>query len=307
MNVRTALIGADWGTSNLRVFRFDAAGAVIEQREAPCGIGAIRDGAFESALMAQIASWLPKDGPPPPIVLCGMIGSQQGWAEAAYVPCPADTALLARRLLPLATAAGPAWIVPGLSLTRPDGLHDVMRGEETQILGALDAHISGLVITPGTHSKWVRVAGGRIETFRTFMSGEVFAILCAHSILGRLMQGREPDEAAFRLGVSRALEDPALLSLLFSARAEGLFGALPPTAISAYLSGLLIGSEVRSGLPLAGAGDPITIIGSAQIAGLYQTALAEAGLGTARIIDGADASARGLFRIGAALNQELSL
>ncbi|HEY2662600.1 MAG TPA: 2-dehydro-3-deoxygalactonokinase [Caulobacteraceae bacterium] len=297
--VRTALIGADWGTTNLRAFRFGPGGQVLEQRSAASGVGAIRDGAFEAALLALIDDWLAAGTVP--ILLSGMIGSQQGWAEAPYVACPTDTDQLARGLKRLETRRGPAFIVPGLSLTRADGVHDVMRGEETQILGALDNSLSGLVITPGTHSKWVHIAGRRISSFRTFMSGEFYALLCEHSILGRLMNGREHSPGPYRLGVTRALTDPALLSLLFSARAEGLFGALEPGEIAAYLSGLLIGAEIRSALAETSASEPITIIAAPQIAGLYQTALAEAGRKDVRVIDGADAAARGLFLIGRSL------
>ncbi len=296
---QTLLIGADWGTTNLRAFRFGPDGQVLEQRTAPTGIGAIGDGAFEAALMTLIEDWLATG--PPPILLSGMIGSQQGWIEAPYVACPTDVDRLALGLKRLETRRGPAYIVPGLSWVRADGTHDVMRGEETQILGALDDDLSGLVVTPGTHSKWVHVNGQRISFFRTFMSGEFYALLCDHSILGRLMSGREHRPGAFRLGVSRALADPALLSLLFSARAEGLFGALAPDEIAAYLSGLLIGAEIGSALAENRDAGAITIIGAPQIAALYQAALSQAGRDDVRVIDGAEAAARGLFRIGRSL------
>ena len=299
----TALIGADWGTTNLRAYRFDAAGTLLERRAAPRGISTIENGAFEPVLADLIGDWRAA-APGAPILLSGMIGSQQGWAEAPYLPCPADTADLARSLKRIDSGLGPVWIAPGLSVIHANGLHDVMRGEETEILGALDAHLPAVVITPGTHSKWVHVEGRRITGFRTFMSGELYAVLCAHSILGRLMAGRDPHPEAFRLGVRRALADPAILSLLFSARAEALFGVLPRDQIAAYLSGLLIGAEVGSAL---GGGEPagaITIIGAEAIAGLYQAALTEAGLPAATVIDGAEAAPRGLFRIGAHLISE---
>lgn len=289
------LIGVDWGTSNLRAFRFGADGVVAEQREAAEGVLAVADGGFEAALGRLIAGWTPTR-----LLLCGMVGGRQGWRETPYIPCPADVAALERALTPLQTALGPAWIVPGVSLSSPDRV-DVMRGEETKILGAAEPGGSSLVVSPGTHPKWAGVQDGRITGFRTFMTGELFAVLKAHSILGRLIETGPHDPDAFALGALRALDDPAITSLLFSARAEPLMGRIAPVSVASYLSGLLIGAEVRGGLAGAAADAEIRLIGGPGITGLYALALDLAGRPPAQVIDGEAAVARGLWRIGLSL------
>lgn len=302
----TKLIGADWGTSNLRVFRLSKDGRVLETREAPTGVGALSSfsfkadasaaNPFETALAALTKDWLARL-PAVPILLCGMVGSRQGWIEVPYLPCPADLSAIANALSPVQTRLGSVWIVPGLVTQAGSGTRDVMRGEETQILGTTSATASGLVIAPGTHSKWATVENGCITDFRTYMTGEVFAVLSAHSILGRLMRSTENDATAFDAGVSRSLEDADLLHLLFSARTEGLFERIAPDALSSYLSGLLIGAEIRAGLAQRPSAS-ITLIASARIADLYQRALGLAGIANARLIDGGVASVQGLWQIG---------
>ncbi len=175
-----------------------------------------------------------------------------------------------------------------------------MRGEEVQLLGAGLA--DGLVILPGTHSKWVRLEGGAIAGFRTFMTGELFAVLKEHSLLGRLMAEGPEDEAAFAAGVDRALADPALTALLFGVRTEGLFGRIAPSALPDYLSGLLIGAEIAAGARAASS--PLTIVAAGALAERYARALALAGRGAPRIIDGEAAAVAGLHRIGSAIIRE---
>ena len=290
------LIGGDWGGSNLRLFRFGPAGEVLEQRQAARGVLDVGAGGFEAALAGLIGDWLA--AAPARVILSGMVGSRQGWVEAPYLACPAGAAEAAARLTPVASRLGEVSIVPGLSVRSVDGRMDVMRGEETQIFGAL-GEIGGpprLVIAPGTHSKWALVEAGRITGFSTFMTGELFAVLCDHSILGRLMRGRAHDPAAFETGVVRALADPAITRLLFSVRTEGLFEQIAPEALAAYLSGLLIGAEAAAGL--AGqAATAASVIAAPAIGGLYRTALGLAGLDAVTLVDGDAAAAAGLWRL----------
>ena len=183
------MIAVDWGTSGFRAYRLDEAGGIRETRTAPAGILTVAAGGFPAALEARLGDWLDDT----PIVMSGMIGSRQGWREAPYVECPADAAAIARGLLPVEWAAGRrGWIVPGLSCRDAAGIPDVMRGEETQILGALAAlpPADAVICLPGTHSKWARVSDGRILSFATAMTGEVFAVLRRHSILGRSVEKR---------------------------------------------------------------------------------------------------------------------
>jgi 2-dehydro-3-deoxygalactonokinase len=289
------LIGGDWGGSNLRLFRFGPAGEVLEQRQAARGVLDVGASGFEAALAELIGDWLEA---PARVILSGMVGSRQGWVEAPYLACPAGAAEVAARLTPVASRLGEVSIVPGLSVRAADGRMDVMRGEETQIFGALGASggPAGLVIAPGTHSKWARVEAGRITGFSTFMTGELFAVLAGHSILGRLMRGRAHDPAAFETGVVRALADPAITRLLFSVRTEGLFEQIAPEALAAYLSGLLIGAEAAAGL--AGqAATAASVIAAPAIGGLYRTALGLAGLDAVTLVDGDAAAAAGLWRL----------
>ena len=289
------LIGVDWGGSSLRVFRFDSAGDVVAQRSSHRGVATIEGGRFAEALGELISDWTA--GGDARLIMCGMIGSRQGWVEAPYIACPTDLGALASKLLPLETPFGPALIAPGLS-TDDGGRLDVMRGEETQFLGAMPkADWSGVIVHPGTHAKWATFEAGRIKTFRTWMTGELFALLRQHSVLRLLMADGADDDAAFDLGVTRALADPAITSLLFTARTEGLFERLAPAALPSYLSGLLIGFEVAAGLKTIVPGSDILLVGDARLTRLYRRAFDSVGRADITAIDGDLAAPHGLWRL----------
>ncbi len=303
---RTALIGLDWGTSSLRAYRLDDHGRVLERIASDGGILAVTDGDFAAALRHQIGNWLA--GPDtPPVLACGMIGSRQGWHEAPYVDLPAGIGELAGNLATTTLAAGPpVHFVPGLARRDADGVPDVMRGEETQLIGAIDPDAGAqLFILPGTHSKWAVASDGRIDWFATFMTGELFAVLGRHSILGRLMSGNAHDAEAFQRGLDHALSaregSPGLLQSLFSARSLPLFGDIPGSGVAPYLSGLLIGFEIAeaSRLPaFKGAIGSPTIIGRSDLAEHYCTGLATLGL-DASLAD-PDVCTAGLHRLAVA-------
>lgn len=274
------MLAVDWGTSSFRAYRLGSDGNVRDRREATLGILQVPSGGFAAAFEDQVGDWLAAGEAP--VVMCGMIGSRQGWVEAPYAECPAGIEDLASQLYPVRWRDRGAWIVPGL-VDRRGGVPDVMRGEETQLVGALARLGPGqhLVCLPGTHSKWARVADGRIVGFRTHMTGEVFGVLKAHSILGRLMAEGPEDESAFEAGLARARDPGGLLHHLFGARTRGLFGELPAVALSSYLSGVLIGHEV---VAEADGGATVHIIGAPRLAALYEQALRGAGK-TARVLD----------------------
>jgi 2-dehydro-3-deoxygalactonokinase len=301
--VSGSIFALDWGTSNLRAFRLTAEGTCVAQRSAARGILAVSPSGFEAALTEIIGDWLAEDREAA-IILSGMVGSRQGWVEVPYAEAPAGiAALLAKATAKTLTDGRTALFLPGVSCLR-GGVPDVMRGEETQIIGALA--LSGLadgpVCAPGTHSKWVQVEGGRIMGFATYMTGELFALLRDQSLLGRGMardgQGAvetapaDLARAGFERGVAQAFADPALLRTLFSARTLGLFDRLPAVAVADYLSGLLIGAEVAAALP-EGFGTPIPVIASAALADRYAWALALRGY-TAHPISGDAAAVAGL-------------
>jgi 2-dehydro-3-deoxygalactonokinase len=263
------LIGLDWGTTSCRAYLIGTNGAVLARSTNGPGILGVENGAFGAALDGMIGGWLVQHGALP-IILSGMIGSRQGWAEAPYVCCPANADDIVKALARIAHADLRIALVPGLS-TENGAMPDVMRGEETQIFGALGSSDDGRFLLPGTHSKWVEVAGGRIVSFRTFMTGEVFGALKNHTILGRLMRAGEPDAAAFTRGVcegAAAGSAGALLNRVFATRTYGLMDRLADTALSDYLSGLLVGAEIAEA-----AGGDVTIVGSATLAAHYRQAL----------------------------------
>jgi 2-dehydro-3-deoxygalactonokinase len=291
------VIAIDWGTSSLRAWRLDGpSGRILEQRRTALGILAC-DGRFEAVLAQQIDGW-----DDPKLLLAGMIGSRQGWREAPYVDCPATPAAIAAAVMPISAASLPGRqvaIVPGLQTRDADGVADVMRGEETQLCGLIGDLGPGVhtLCLPGTHSKWVRVVDGRIEAFRTAMTGEVYHVLRSHSILGRLMTEADAafDPAAFDRGLSRAERPGGLLHHAFGVRTEGLFGALAPNQLPDYLSGILIGHELRE---LAPAGGGVHLIGQDALLARYGHALRARGCEP--VPHGEDLAAQGLWRLARA-------
>ncbi len=267
-------IAVDWGTTSFRAYRVDGAGQVVEQVAAAEGILGVREGAFGAALESRLGNWETSL----PILAAGMITSRQGWVELPYLDCPAGPGDLAKALHRHVMDSGRVvHFSTGLHHASPTLGHDVMRSEETQVFGAVDSGAKHF-ITPGTHSKWIDVAEGRIVSFDTYMTGELFAVLKGHSILGRLMTGDGVDDAAFCRGVETALAEPAGLShLLFSVRSLGLFNDIAPEALSSYLSGLVIGAEVAHALMNRDAGADYVILASAKIGGAYASALEVAG------------------------------
>jgi 2-dehydro-3-deoxygalactonokinase len=287
------MIGVDWGTSSFRAFRLTPEGRVIDRRASPRGILTIDAGRFAEELSRQVGDWI-ADGEDR-VLLSGMVGSRQGWQEAAYLACPAGGADLAAALVRVPFERASVFMVPGLSHVDAAGTPEVMRGEETQIVGVLgELGQDGIACLPGSHSKWARIADGRIAGFATYLSGEAFAALRRHTILGRMMQDGPTDLAGFDRGVARSADPGHLLHHLFGVRALGLFGRLTETDSASYLSGLLIGHEVRAALPPDGG--PVHLIGAAALCALYARAISACG-GAARTND-EDAAARGLALIG---------
>ncbi|MFN0185872.1 MAG: 2-dehydro-3-deoxygalactonokinase [Aquabacterium sp.] len=291
------LIALDWGTSNLRASLLDAQGRVLDRRSAATGVMAVTGGAFEPALRSLCQDWMAQASLP--LIASGMIGSRQGWVEVPYLPCPATPAQAAAGLkaVPL-QGGGCLHIVPGLRCDGTDAQADVMRGEETQIWG-VDLAAGNWAVLPGTHSKWARVgAGGAITSFQTYMTGELFAVLQQHSILGRLMKPGVARPAAFDDGVRLGLAQSAhLLHLLFSVRTAGLVGAREGEDLPDYLSGLLLGAEVGS-MRERGAPDTVTLLGEPGLVDRYRRALALAGIGASRA--DTDATIRGQWRLAMA-------
>jgi 2-dehydro-3-deoxygalactonokinase len=288
------MIGVDWGTSSFRAYRMAADGRVIDKTSSPTGILFVEAGRFGDVLRRAILPWV--NAGERHVLLSGMIGSRQGWVEAPYLPCPAGAADLAGATIPVPFDGAEVRLVPGLTC-EDAGVPEVMRGEETQIIGALaEFGAGGVACMPGSHSKWVAVGGGRITGFSTFMTGEAFAAFSGHTILGRMMKADAPaDPDALRRGLARSADAGGLLRHLFGVRTLGLFGRLSETSAASYLSGLLLGHEVRAALAATPEAGPVVLIGDPKLCTLYAEAIAVCG-GEARIAKG-EAAAVGLGRI----------
>ena len=292
-----ALLGIDWGTTSLRGALLAANGGVIDARESPRGLLQVPPGGWEQVFEEVFADWLARH-PGLPVLMCGMVGSRQGWVEAPYCACPATAADLAARLTWV--RPGRIAIVPGLSF-EAGGMPDVMRGEETQVLGALAllGAMTGEALTlvlPGTHSKWVQVRGGCVTGFATQMTGECYALFRQHSILARTLPADEPafDAAAFDDGIDRAADAGGLLHHLFGVRTQALFDRSDGAALASCLSGLVIGEELRA-QPMPH-GERIVLVGSPALTARYARAFERRGQ-TCTIL-GAEATWAGLSLLG---------
>lgn len=271
------LIALDWGSTRLRAFLLGDGGEVLATRQSDAGAATLQGAeAYAGALGALVGDWRAQH-PALQLLACGMVGSQYGWREAPYVRCPADAAALAGRVLKLDEALS---IIPGLvdDAARPD----VMRGEETQIVGALALHPEladdACLVLPGTHSKWARVKAGRVTGFATHMTGELFALLRQHSVLARLMpaDGSSPaSPEAFLQGVDAARDGGGLAHQLFAVRTLGLFNKLGAEQLPDYLSGLLIGHEIAS--EPVGTAMRLALIGDPALCARYAQALRHLG------------------------------
>lgn len=296
------LIVGDWGTSQLRLYL--CAGDQVVDRLRAGGLTRMLDQHERPDVMFadQTAEWMVQHGPLPAL-LCGMVGSNLGWVDAGYAPCPADAALLASRLASAPAAAAPVAIVPGVAGQSLLDAPDVMRGEETQVVGALALHpglASGRhwLCLPGTHSKWVRLDDGAIAAFQTCLTGELFALLRDHSILLRGAGDLETSTDAFLAGVRRieAVGGGALPGLLFETRSRQLRAGLSLADAQAFLSGLIIGAELSWIAGLMKGVNMITMIGEPALAGLYAEAARHFGL-TAALVDGEAAVIAGLLQL----------
>jgi len=318
---RARLIALDWGTSFCRAYLLGAGGGVLSQRRQPSGImtqpshaassSTSYDVAFDQTFEELCGEWL-GNTPGLPVIACGMIGSNHGWAEAEYRSVPADLVTSEIVLTRVHTRSGTTvHIIPGLIVE--SAVPDVMRGEETQILGALTEHlIAGtldystdhIVLLPGTHSKWVRITGTTVTDFTTCMTGEFYALLTTDSTLSRLAtHAKDPDWVAFDRGLGVAASPTGrggILNTAFSARTLVMTGKLAPHQVEDYVSGLLIGHELAGMLALwfSGESGEVLLCGDAQLNERYRRALQTLGVPVA--VAAADCAPAGMWQIAGA-------
>lgn len=291
------MIGVDWGTTNLRAYRFDDEGRVIERRLSAAGILNVKDDGFAATLHENVGDWI--GAGQKRVLLSGMVGSRQGWVEADYLPCPLTLDDLAAGVVSIPYEGAEVKLIPGVRGEDGSGVPEVMRGEETQVMGIAERSLlGGLVCMPGTHAKWVELRDGTIASFQTCMTGDVFAALRKETILSKLMHADSAiDEKHFLRGVKRSADAGGVLHHLFGVRTLALMDQLREEDAASYLSGLLIGHEVRTMMPAHGG---VHIVGAAQLCGLYQRAIESCG--GAATIEEEDAAAKGLAVIGRRLN-----
>ena len=294
----TEWVMLDWGTSSLRGALLNAQGEVLQERAFAQGILSVPAGGFADVFNERFGDWMAASHRR--CLISGMAGSRQGWHEAPYCPCPAGFAELGQHLLWL--QPGRMALVPGLSCMATDALRtpDVMRGEEVQIFGALQLaqRHSATLVLPGTHSKWVQVQDGRVSQFSTYMTGEVYGLLSQHSILAKtLVPHAEFDANVFLQGIDHSQTAGSVLHSLFSVRTLGLFERWPAPALPSFLSGLLIGEELRSQALTSSTG-PVMVVGSDALKLRYSLALQHLHIDCQSW--GAEASWAGLFALATA-------
>lgn len=291
-------IAVDWGTSNLRAWGIDAAGEIAFSRSSDQGMGKLTPDAYPGVLKTLLGDAI-DIAAPTDVLICGMAGARQGWLEAPYLDAPADLSRLAAAgVSPEVPDSGlQATILPGVCL-RTAGSEDVMRGEETQLLGlsTLAGGFDGLVVMPGTHSKWALLQGGRLTRFSTAMTGELFEVLATHSVLRHSLQGERDGEengAGFDAGLAQGLDSPErLTATLFKVRAGALLSGRSSAFCAGFLSGLLIGAEIGGQRDWLG-GAEVPLVGSPKLCALYARGFAALGA-KSRLVDATDATLSGL-------------
>ena len=254
----------DWGSSSFRAFRFDSHANVIDSLETASGIKTVKQGNFEQLLREQLGHWI---SPGEEVVLSGMITSRNGWIETDYIACPAyvDDILKYGKRLKLADIE--IIFLPGVSQITPA---DVMRGEELQMLGAALRRGSQTFVMPGTHSKWALMHNRAIRKFRTIPTGELFDLIIRHSLMGALAVKEKPDDAVFVQGVEAGNNSPTIISDIFTTRSSVLMNKKTANQAYHWLSGLLIGNEVREAKSLISeTSSSVTVIGSAPLCSMY--------------------------------------
>ena len=291
-------IAIDWGTSNVRAWGVGTSDTTVFERRSDAGMGTLEPKQYPAVLDALLGDAVPADATGIDVMICGMTGARQGWAEAPYLDTPADLRQLGSQatIPPNTDSRFAPRILAGVCQKTP-GEEDVMRGEETQVLGFLDSNpgYRGVLCMPGTHSKWVRVEDFTITGFSTVMTGELFEALRCHTILRHTSSAEESDEEGFLAGLDKSLERPeALTGNLFAVRAASLLAGREPAWLTGYLSGLLIGAEIAANRTQIGE-SRLPLIGAPKLCGLYAMALGRAGF-ESEVVDATGATLAGLAR-----------
>jgi len=288
------MIAINWGTSNFRAWKLDAGGKVEDERSSGRGAMSVSPVGFHDALIAEVGDWV--SAGETRVLMSGMVGARNGWKEAPYVPVPASLGQIVKAVtrVPIDSSNSvDVRIVPGLIGCDENGIPEVMRGEETEIFGSgVEAAVPNHVCLPGTHTKWVRVEGETVAGFSTSMTGDLFKAIREGTILRASTQQEASDTDAFLLGVARSKQDGELAHHLFGVRTLVLTGAMKEHSASSYLSGIMIGHEVKANTQK---GEPVHLIGEPALCKLYAIALGACGVDSTLEPEGA--ALRGLLRV----------
>ncbi|MBX2870046.1 MAG: 2-dehydro-3-deoxygalactonokinase [Acidiferrobacterales bacterium] len=255
--------GIDWGSSTFRAYLFDDNKELLESLELPLGIKYCEQGRFEETLFDSIGHWLQ---PGDQVVLSGMITSRNGWIESNYLPCPANLQQLILHATARTFRRVNCLFLPGVSQQRPP---DILRGEELQLLGVQTDKQNYSAVIPGTHSKWADIRNQAIQSFRSIAIGELYDVLINHSLIGAFANDEEWNQEIFLEAAESGYRSNTILSDLFLCRSAVILDSLPPQYTSSYLSGLLIGREIREGIELISHRDQIIVIASANLGQKY--------------------------------------
>ena len=282
---KVSMVFVDWGSSSFRAFLLSPNGDLLDQIHSDDGVFQVDD--YEGILARHCQKWLEAHGKLP-VILAGTIGSRNGWLETPYLPCPASLNDLSKELHTVPNRRGlDIRITSGVEGAGFYGLHDVMRGEELQIFGAVDELEldDALLCLPGTHSKWCRVSGGQISSVTSYMTGELYALLRNNSSIGRLIEADDYEEANFLAGLAAVRANPHLSNLLFSVRASSLLGNLAASSSASYLSGILIGAELVAATEFMSDSESVLIVGNRRLVDRYSLGLEKLGK-TAQTMEG---------------------
>jgi 2-dehydro-3-deoxygalactonokinase len=292
---QAAYVAVDWGTSSFRLWLVDRAGNILGERRSHEGMMVAGKLGFATVLQSHLEA--AGAAPGLPVIVCGMAGARGGWVEAGYVDTPARLASVLKHAVAVPGQDRDIRILPGIAQRDPNA-PDVMRGEETQLLGALgvEAADDAVVCMPGTHSKWVRAKGGSVERFATFMTGELFDAVSRETILSHAVAGADEAEDidAFKSAVMAAFETPSFAAnLLFQVRSGQLLYGGKPSSAREKISGTLIGLELAAGLVGEARKEGIMLVASGRLQRLYQLAFDTVSV-PVRSIGAEDAVRRGL-------------
>ena len=308
MTARPSLIGVDWGSTRFRAYLLDEAGNLIDSVTSNRGIFSRKRRSYEEILFRNCERWL-RWAPEMPVLMAGMIGSRNGWIETEYLSCPVSIRSLGASIVQVQDICSHhAYIVPGISYLASPRLPDVIRGEETQIFGVFDKPAANNLIAcvPGTHSKWIQVKNNRITRFSTYMTGEMFAAMLRCGSISSILDDCTDDADNFMEGVGVSQRDGGLLNHLFSIRSRAVTSQNVYKQNRSYLSGLLIGAEIRSALDLYPVTSDIVVIGANSLVRDYSLAFSSLGISVSAYTS-ENAFIKGLWELAGVSEKVLSV